>query len=160
MQPVLPKRRGVSRVVGLLVWCKELCLAEKLGRDFRMSAEGQIQSLLQWWEKQQSYSKPACSTELMSYSSCKKHSPLRQLVGKMYSRHKQAFWDAEECNGGKNKTEQWLQATTLCTLYFNVNPDKYIFFSHKTDVATRWVTWSNAVQMLKAVINTQLNMLH
>lgn len=67
-------------------WCGvEMCLDEKLGKNFRMSIVGQVQSFMAWWEKQQSYPQPPCSTAYVCYSCCEKHSPLCQTIGRMHS---------------------------------------------------------------------------
>lgn len=118
MYTVLSIRRWMSRDKArgwLESWCDvEICLVEKLGKNFRVSIGGQVQSFMEWWVKQQSYPQPACSTAYMCmytavYGCCEKHSPLCQIIGRIQSRCHQAFWERGKekgHKGGKNKTEQ------------------------------------------------------
>lgn len=66
-------------------WCDvEVGLAEALGKDFRVSVAGQVQSFMEWWEKQQA---PRSTAQMC----CGKHSPLSQITGRTRSRCWQTF---------------------------------------------------------------------
>lgn len=46
-------------------------LVEKLGKNFRVSIVGQVQSFMEWWGKQQSSPQPACSTHACATAAVK-----------------------------------------------------------------------------------------